>query len=963
MTSFKKPTNEQVRKALAAISKPNASLYFFSKLENPEWLAPLRKNKVFRTPPKAVQDKESDLVTFPVWPAMRYLRRMVTHLPELVAEILLEMEPTDNPRVNEEIIEIVIDLPIELSSTIIRSVSYWDHDKWMPQWSSVKLSELVGLFAEKGFFDDADYLARELWAVEKDTSEENSGLRTAVRTRLEQDHWYAESINTQGKKFIECAPEKALSVFSDILNQYLYTQHEEGPPSDYSHVWRPAIEDHLQNEPENFEDALVKAVRTASESVVKIGTKEAIQVAKDLEARKWNLFRRISIYLLGYNFDNMIDYISDNYVSVEMLEDYAIRHEYIFLLRSCFAQLPKKTKEIYYNWIETGPSDEMLIYSTEREADQCPTAEELQTRRDVWQRDRLSWIADHLSNNWRERYGELVELLGEPEHPEFPFYVTSGWAGPESPIDDETLEQMKPRDLLAFLANWVPPKKDIFYGSPTPHGLSRTLSRVVARRLSEFSQLAFEFKALRKTYLRALIDGTKDGFKNSTGVDWAQILELCIWVVSHEIDPIEENADDPWEQGEEYTWNWTRKSIASFIGSIVSDDEHGVPFELRDLVWASLEPLTNDPDPTLEIDENNKKDSIHLSINSTRGEAYHSVFKYSLWVKRKMNSPKEDSKTGFDVMPEVRSVLECGLKRDERSRLAVHAVYGQWFPWSQLLDRDWALENIERIFPPSAIESDYWYAAWSAYVRYCDAYSDVYPILEDKYLFAVEKLATSVSEQPESDSSNNGRLAGHLMIHYWRGNTETVRGNKLIDSFFENASPSLRGTAIGFIGRSLENTKVPVESAVAQRLTSLWSTRVAVNRTLSQEDRNRELSAFGWWFSSGKLDDKWMLENLELTLSLSETIEDDWHVVERLEALSDIYIVPVLRCLTHVLSKTGTWINHRVLTSTARVLEIAKNSKEPSVAQIGLEIADILGERGHHEFKDIRRELFEISLG
>ena len=57
------------------------------------------------------------------------------------------------------------------------------------------------------------------------------------------------------------------------------------------------------------------------------------------------------------------------------------------------------------------------------------------------------------------------------------------------------------------------------------------------------------------------------------------------------------------------------------------------------------------------------------------------------------------------------------------------------------------------------------------------------------------------------------------------------------------------------------------------------------------------------------------------------------------------------------------WIGHQALRSITHAIENAKNAGDPIAAQTGIEITDILGERGHLEIRGLRRDLFKVVGG
>ncbi len=94
-------------------------------------------------------------------------------------------------------------------------------------------------------------------------------------------------------------------------------------------------------------------------------------------------------------------------------------------------------------------------------------------------------------------------------------------------------------------------------------------------------------------------------------------------------------------------------------------------------------------------------DPFTISINTVRGDAMHAVIQYALWVHRNLKAGYGDDVQWFEVMPEVRKVLESHLNTDSEPSLAIHSIYGHYFPWLVLLDKQWAASHVQDIFPTS----------------------------------------------------------------------------------------------------------------------------------------------------------------------------------------------------------------------------------------------------------------------
>lgn len=60
MKSWKKPTPEQVDRAIALLVRVEQYRYFFDHLENPEWIPFLRSKGFFKSPPNIQRDEKKE---------------------------------------------------------------------------------------------------------------------------------------------------------------------------------------------------------------------------------------------------------------------------------------------------------------------------------------------------------------------------------------------------------------------------------------------------------------------------------------------------------------------------------------------------------------------------------------------------------------------------------------------------------------------------------------------------------------------------------------------------------------------------------------------------------------------------------------------------------------------------------------------------------------------------------------
>jgi hypothetical protein len=105
---------DPIQKALQLIDRRGANLAsFFQNVAQPVWLKPLQEAGYFSEPPPIVP--RDDGFVIPFWWPIIYLKRVVGQASAQVADILLQIGKTDNPRVLDGMVEIISELPVHLA--------------------------------------------------------------------------------------------------------------------------------------------------------------------------------------------------------------------------------------------------------------------------------------------------------------------------------------------------------------------------------------------------------------------------------------------------------------------------------------------------------------------------------------------------------------------------------------------------------------------------------------------------------------------------------------------------------------------------------------------------------------------------------------------------------------------------------------------------------------------------------
>ena len=853
MNDWTAPSDSALARVAALAARGENREYFFEHLENPMWVPALAGEGVFDDPPGLVEADEPGYVRFPSWPEGGYLARMAPAVPDTVAAVLEKSRPSPNPRVTAILLECVLALPTEQFRRLAAKAVEWIADPAAAgfiEHFDDQAASVVARLVRDGKVKQGLAAAEALLRLERRSRPSSASEDDKIPALSEpvgrlKDFEYDRTITKILPDLVDSAGLDGLELFSSLLSVAVDYSRSRGEPPDadaYSWIWRPAIEDRRQNTDRGVRCVLVTAVRDAAVRLAQLCEENLHSVVQLLESGT-SLHRRIALHVLTVvpgGAELAVERIADRGI----FDDYGLKPEYAALLRSRFGEAPPEVQRTFLGWVFTGP--ELGDFQPEDPVGYT----------EFWMRDWLSFVAGYLSGDDAKRHRELVSRRGEADHPDFLGWSTSR-VGPTTPLTAEEMSALSPGEVIEFVADWRPPTSAGLGPSPSMEGLGRALQQAVTERAADFAAVANRVETLDPTYVRHFLSGLEAAVRAGTAIAWNQPMQLMASVLEHPFDNHDESPVFDRDTG----WRWTRGQVASLLQEGVADRDNRIPFELRDAVWKVLEPLTRDPHPSPHDESTYSLDPLTRSINTNRGKAMHAVITYALWCRRELDAQGSDTTQGFDLMPEVRTVLETHLDPDTEPSLAVRAVYGKWLPWIILIDEQWSSVNIARLFPPTPQHQPLRDAVWNTYICWCRPFDTVYDVLGDEYDAAVQRVPTGATAGFANDERADAKLGEHLVTFYWRG----ILPLPVLERWFQRADDELAGDVMETLGRALGNTEEDIEPRILRRIRELWDSRLAVI-TSEVESHNDEAHAFALIFASAKFDDQWSLAGLDATL-------------------------------------------------------------------------------------------------
>jgi hypothetical protein len=899
MKFLSKPTNEQIDKLIPQLSSPQHGAYFFAKLENPNWIVPLKERGIFAHPPKAEETQNGK--TYFHWPESQYLARMAVHVPNEVALIFAELD-TDNPGIIGDILRAVKEMPIEVAMTLIPTLCK-NKDALINLINFDEAAEFCFRLAKENKIKEALKLADILFIPRfKEGSEEPRDLEI---------YWYKRGMGKVIPVLVEKIPAKILPKLCYWLKASVKARRNVNQETgdDLSIIWRPAIENHEQNKEYYFASMMVGFVRREFERAIEKGQLSLDKALEIISKYPYLIFKRLRLYLINIFADQNSELARKSMMDHDgLFEDYRYKHEYAMLLGKRFNLLTPEEKATLLNWIDTGPDMSNLEEKVKAAFNRNVIDEDYRNRKEHWQFEKLHWIRDYLDNERQNFYKYMLAKHGVPQMVDLNCWIGPIRCGSESPMIVSELSSLSFKEAVERVSNWRPDNEQ-FVG-PDKEGLASTFGEYIASNLVVVSKQADILINRPPIYVRTFIEEMIKAIQTKMDIDFAAVFDLCKWVLLQPLggEMVHEDCVDK-------NWQWTRSQISEFITKICTAmDEENARYPLKGFkepIGNILKLLSQDSPVSCLLDrEQDEKDPrlydwLTKAINSPRGKALEAILEYGRWIANHIKEHKGKDEVisgGFEAMPEVREMLEWQIAPRNRSNEAF-SIIGSRLGLIYWIDKGWLIKNADYIFDLQALETDstmtQGWAAWNTFLIWVKPHFAYYQVLKKQFAYAVKHAElVGIANENRIHENPMKHLGGHLMILYGRGQLRLDDDGGVLRQFLSTAKPEIRRHAITFVGRSLnQDEKVP--SVIIERFQKLWDVYWSEKGLgdMSEEGIADE-EVFGSWFACGQFPEQWSLDQLEQFIKHCPKPEPDNEIIEQLAKItSEDTVVKIVRIL------------------------------------------------------------------
>ncbi len=873
--SWTKLPNEIIREVLSCVKKVDRQ-YFFSRLKNSSLIKPLKEGKYFSSPPPIRELSDGSSVQLPYWPELRYLKNVADSNPDEVVAILLEIPPSDNSRVYEDIIDIALKIKGECSVKLQPKIFEYFETKYgiLP---GKRCSDLLIHWLQEDCIQEALSFVRDIIRFSPDPLESQKEKR-----RKEKSDAYDTSLEPKQKIFADereysrmlkgvvCLADKepyevALLLANEVSRMIEMTVHKdelnEREGHDWSRIWCRNLT-HEKGDYEEPKQGIVHALTYACEKVYEKTSPDIVEkLDKTLRRNRWEVFKRLRQHLYALNVNEQTKpWIRDIVFPSECYGKRKYSFEFYRLIRSACEYfkddlLTREEREMIFKKIVEGPpkNDQLGDYNENKFLEYQEHFHHLQ----------LAPFASVLFGKYKKRLQELDSKSTKPIADEDYIRpgVRSGAVSYKSPLPQETLVSLPDEELLQRLNNLQ--YKDTEREEPFVivgiRGLADEFQLLFQNVILQDS-VRFQFwvdacrKIKRPIYVRSMIQAFQAQLKEGNLTNIGNCFQICEWIMSHPSQKEKSGFAFSDESGESVNWVLPRRAVSDFIGDCLKK-ENNVPITERESIAKLLDMLCTQHDWRLDtghkvlVDGNNQ---FAEAINNTRSSSLENLVNFGYWVRRNLEGGDEVKVCEVVDILEKRMSPEC----DYHLTLPEYAIIGANYLRIYGLDKQWATQHKEFFFP--RYEPLKWVEAFRFFLYYTSPYEPIFQLFKEDIQFALDGIDEFQLEKEFHGNDVIDNLGQHLFHYYLWGLDNLADDISLLRRYYHLTKGKKHYWAglFNHVGHLLKNSKEQdIDGELKERIIQFFNWRF-------DSENSDELQEFVFWMKSECFPAKWKLESL-----------------------------------------------------------------------------------------------------
>lgn len=586
----------------------------------------------------------------------------------------------------------------------------------------------------------------------------------------------------------------------------------EKDDTQFNNIWIPTIEDHpITYFPDRYQCQLVYFIRDTFEvSEINLVSEKV----KNLIQEKHSIFKRLSLHIINYHYENLKD-IFWNWEG-NPLDEYNLKHELFKLLKDKCNSFSKNQIDKIQEWIES----KKYYVPDEINDDEKRKKEFLAYRKKEWYLAILETKNSDVISSY-EKYHKIYPI--EHEHPGFIYWMETNYS-------KETISSIKKADILnktnQEIADYINTYEQEGGVKKKLHDdFLNSLEKYVSENPINFANNMLPFLHIPLKYQHILLWGLSKAWNAKKKFSWNSLLNFILKMVK---------ADEFWkEEYEEGRYNY-RKLICGQIADLIKDgtkdDNHAFDDSLHTQVEKILLILAEKEksDISEEVD-----DLISKTINSSKGKIFSAMIVYSLRYARLVEKNQEDKWT-----INIKNDFNKRLDRDGETSLEFSVTLGMYLDNISYLDKNWVIDNINRIFPKDNIS--HWKATFAGYIYYASNVNKPF------YLILRENNHYSKAIETNFNKIIIENLVRHICIGYLNDLENLEDDKSLIHKLIENKNVTQLSAMVSYFSR----LKDELTDDMKQKIKPLWNKLFNVlDQKIDNPEFHKIISDLSNWIS------------------------------------------------------------------------------------------------------------------
>ena len=925
-TLWDEPSEQLVGAAIAKLGNPHHRRVFYSQIQNPLWVVPLKEHGAFASVPALPGEPN------PPWPEGEYLARMAPLVSASVAAILEPLAQSSNPWVQRTVVEAAAAMPPAYAARLVQAIVDYLAG---PRYALISCDKLVDIACNLEELERRRPLHKILIALFGTESRVFDAPAGQAALRIYE---YERALKRCLPLFVRQGTWGFAKLYEWTLAFLERTGNAARDGYDLSYISRPSIAPDSQNsglwgEGDLLIDALLQVTATLlgsdhRQSVLRFMADWDVPLLQrlELEAMAQCLAQGEAPELLHVASQRLLDH---HYLAL------SYRHEYAHLARMA---LPNLRTEEQTAWTELALADSShssraAILAWLKEVGEPTGADNVQA---VLEHSKLRLLAgvgrDSLPAPAQAAYDDLAARHGVPEHADFSVYRQS-FFGPTTP---RRLDDMSGEAILAYLRSWRPEGP---LTGPSSDGLGRELLRVLTEDPERLAVHATALADLDPTHIEYALIGWRQAVEQGKDFPLDQVWVLAE-VVSRQRDA----------EGQS-RWRGAQQAAAELAGAFARKSADKFTAELAQQLWRILAPLTQHPNPTTETEAiygGDNMDPLTLSANTVRPHALRSA-------AHLLDALCRSGVQGAvpELVDELLRMFAAHIGPERDASLAVAAVFGEMLGVFMDGAPEWVEAHKEAMFggiaghePRQQAWSDVCLSVAVALLPSAGLLPSLRPHLAAT--FEPPFTARPHTEGWRMERPFMQRVADHLLTLHILGQLE--REDPLFQALFSATDPTFRGEALGHLGwRFLHEAAGETVLSRARELMSWRAYEVRAGRT-----DPAELDQVFWWVRTEKFPPEWWLALVDLAFE-SPSFEPRGMMRDALLAAAPHYPERVCHVLERLLEAPPGPQRYYVVTEEAPgILAAAMDYGPQELAARATRLMHALGGEG---FTDLKRNI------